>query len=90
VKSLAENTPGVLYPWEQIYAAAAACARSDYPMLAMHLGIPLESVDFSVEGIFDPRGEFEGLAGYQAPVDARSNTTWSLARCAGSRRRTSS
>jgi hypothetical protein len=69
--SLADNPEGVLYPWEQIYAAAAACAGSDYPMLAMHLGIPLESVDFTVEGVFDPRGEFDGLAGYRAPEDAR-------------------
>jgi hypothetical protein len=60
-----------LYPWEQIYAAAAACAGSDYPMLAHHLGIPLESVDFTVEGLFDPRGEFDGLAGFTTPAEAR-------------------
>jgi hypothetical protein len=69
--SLRDNPPDVLYPWEQIYAAAAACAGSDYPMLAAHFGIPLERVDFVVEGGFDPRGEFDGLAGFRAPADAR-------------------
>jgi hypothetical protein len=66
-----ENPPDVLFPWEQIFAAAAACAGSDYPMLAAHLGIPLERVDFTIEGIFDPRGEFDGLGGFRAPPDAR-------------------
>jgi hypothetical protein len=65
------DDPATLYPWEQVYAAAAACAGSDYPMLALHFGIPLESIDFTVEGLFDPRGEFDGLAGFIAPADAR-------------------
>ena len=69
-ESLVDNTAAP-YPWEQIYAAAAACAGSDYPMLALHFGIPLESVDFTVEGVFDPRGEFDGLAGFAAPADAQ-------------------
>jgi hypothetical protein len=70
-ESLADNPPGVVYPWEQIYLAAAACAGSDYPMLAAHLGIPLDSVDLTIEGVFDPRGEFDALAGYDAPAEAR-------------------
>jgi uncharacterized OsmC-like protein len=70
-ESLRENPPDVLFPWEQIFAAAAACAGSDYPMLAAHFGIPLERVDFTVEGVFDPRGEFDGLGGFRAPADAR-------------------
>jgi hypothetical protein len=70
-ESLAGNAPDVVYPWEQIFAAAATCAGSDYPMLAAHLGVPLDAVDFTVEGLFDPRGEFDGLAGYEAPLDAR-------------------
>jgi uncharacterized OsmC-like protein len=69
--SLRDNPPDVLYPWEQIFAAAAACAGSDYPMLAAHWGIPLERVELVVEGVFDPRHEFDGLAGYHAPADAR-------------------
>jgi hypothetical protein len=40
-------------------------------MLAAHFAIPLESVEFIVEGLFDPRGEFDGLAGYRAPSEAR-------------------
>src|SRR6185295_16066636 len=63
--------PDVVYPWEQIFTAAAACAGSDYPMLAAHLDIPLDRVDFVVEGIFDPRGEFDGLGGFEAPASAR-------------------
>lgn len=70
-ESLRDNPPNVIYPWEQIFLAAAACAGSDYPMLASHFGIPLERVEFVVEGVFDPRGEFDGLAGFQAPADAR-------------------
>ena len=70
-EALAGNPPDAIYPWEQIFLAAAACAGSDYPMLAAHFGIPLERVDFVVEGVFDPRGEFDGLAGFQAPPDAR-------------------
>ncbi len=69
--SLKGNAPAVVYPWEQIFAAAAACAGSDYPMLAAHAGIDLRSVEFSVEGVFDPRGEFDGLDGLAAPSDAR-------------------
>jgi hypothetical protein len=46
-----------VYPWEQIFVAAANCAGSDYPMLAAHLGIPLDRVEFLIEGVFDPRGE---------------------------------
>lgn len=69
--SLRENPPEVIYPWEQIFLAAAACAGSDYPMLAAHFGVPLERVDCVVEGVFDPRDEFDGLAGYSAPNDSR-------------------
>lgn len=69
--SLRDNPLDVSFPWEQVYTAAAACAGSDYPMFAAHLGIPLESVDFTVEGVFDPRGQFDGLAGFHAPSDAR-------------------
>lgn len=64
------NPPGAVYPWEQIFVAAASCAGSDYPMLAQHLGIPLERTELVVEGVFDPRGEFDGLAGFRAPPDA--------------------
>jgi len=70
--SLAENPPSVLFPWEQIFTAAAACAGSDYPMLATHEGIEIDEVEFIVEGVFDPRGEFEGLDGLEAPADARN------------------
>jgi hypothetical protein len=70
-ESLAENPAEVIYPWEQMFVSAAACVGSDYPMLAAHFGIPLERVDLTVEGMFDPRGEFDGLAGYGAPSDAR-------------------
>jgi hypothetical protein len=67
---LVGNPPGVAYPWEQVFLAAAACAGSDYPMLAGHLGVPLTRVAFTVAGVFDPRGEFDGLDGYHAPADA--------------------
>jgi hypothetical protein len=70
-ESLAGNPPNVIYPWEQIFLAAAACAGSDYPMLAAHYDVPLERVDFVVEGVFDPRGEFDGLGGFEAEADAR-------------------
>ena len=70
-ESLRDNPPDLLYPWEQVFTAAAACAGSDYPMLAAHLGIPLDRVEFVVEGVFDPRGEFDGLAGFRAPPEAR-------------------
>jgi hypothetical protein len=70
-ESLRGNPPDVVYPWEQIFMAAAACAGSDYPMLAAHYGVPLERVEFVVEGVFDARGEFDGLAGFRAPADAR-------------------
>lgn len=69
--SLKDNAPAVVYPWEQIFAAAAACAGSDYPMLAAHAGIDLRWVEFIAEGVFDPRGEFDGLDGLEAPLDAR-------------------
>lgn len=36
----------------------------------MHFGIALERVDFVAEGVFD-RGEFDGLAGFEAPAEAR-------------------
>jgi hypothetical protein len=68
---LADNPIDAIYPWEQIFLAAATCAGSDYPMLAAHFGVPLERVDFVVEGVFDPRGEFDGLGGFDAPPDAR-------------------
>jgi OsmC-like protein len=68
-ESLRDNPPDVLYPWEQIFVAAATCAGSDYPMLAAHFGIALERVEFVVEGVFDPRDEFDGLAGFRAPAD---------------------
>jgi hypothetical protein len=70
-ESLRDNARDVLYPWEQIFVAAAACAGSDYPMLAAHWQIPLDRVDFVVEGVFDPRGEFDGLDGYSAPNESR-------------------
>jgi hypothetical protein len=70
-ESLRDNPSDVLYPWEQIFVAAATCAGSDYPMLAAHLGVSLERVDFVLEGVFDPRGEFDGLGGFRAPADAR-------------------
>jgi hypothetical protein len=67
-ESLRDNPPGVVYPWEQLYVAAATCAGSDYVMLAAYQRIPLDRVDFLVSGVFDPRGEFTGLAGYEADV----------------------
>lgn len=70
-ESLKDNPPDVIYPWEQIFAAAAVCAGSDYPMLAAHEGIDLRSIEFVAEGVFDPRGEFDGLDGLEAPMDAR-------------------
>lgn len=70
-ESLAGNPPDVTFPWEQVYLAAASCAGSDYPMFAEHLGIPLERADVVVEGLFDPRGEFDGLSGFHAPDEAR-------------------
>lgn len=70
-EALRDNPSDVIYPWEQIFLAAAACAGSDYPMLAAHFGVPLDRVTFVVEGVFDPRGEFDGLAGFAAPNDAR-------------------
>ena len=69
--SLKDNPPDVAYPWEQIVASAATCAGSDYPMLASHFEIPLERVEFVVEALFDPRDEFDDLAGFRAPADAR-------------------
>lgn len=70
-EALRDNPPDVLYPWEAVFMAAAACAGSDYPMFGAHLGIPIDRVDFVVEGLFDPRGEFDGFSGFRAPVDAR-------------------
>jgi len=70
-ESLRENPSDVVYPWEQIFISAAACAGSDYPMIAAHWNVAIESVDFVVEGVFDPRGQFDGLAGFTAPADAR-------------------
>jgi uncharacterized OsmC-like protein len=67
---LAED-PNPPYPWEQIFVAAAACTGSDYPMFAAHFGIPLERVELVLEGVFDPRGEFDEVSGYRAPPDAR-------------------
>jgi len=68
---MAGNPPNETYPWEQIFLAAAACAGSDYPMLARHLGVPISRVELVIEGVFDPRGEFDGLDGYHSPPDAR-------------------
>jgi hypothetical protein len=68
--SMRGNPPEVVFPWEQIFVSAAACAGSDYPMLARHLGIPLERAELVVEGVFDPRGAFDGLAGFRAPPEA--------------------
>lgn len=70
-ESLRDNPTDIVYPWEQVFTAAAACAGSDYPMLAAHEGVDLRSVEFVVEGVFDPRGEFEGLDGLEARPDAR-------------------
>jgi hypothetical protein len=67
--ALIGNPPGTYFPWEQIFVSAASCAGSDYPMLAKHLGVPLTRIELVVEGVFDPRGEFDGLAGFQAPAD---------------------
>lgn len=63
--------PGGAWPWEQVIVAAANCAGSDYPMIAEHLGIPLERVKLDVECVFDPRGEFDGFDGWRAPADAK-------------------
>ena len=70
-ESLRDNPADVIYPWEQIFLAAAACAGSDYPMLAAHFGTPLERVDLVVEGVFDPRWQFDGLGEFVAPPDAQ-------------------
>jgi hypothetical protein len=68
--ALRGNPEEVLFPWEQIFTAAATCTGSDYPMLAAHLGVSLDEVALVVEAVFDPRGEFHGLAGFEAPADA--------------------
>jgi hypothetical protein len=39
-------------------------------MLAVHFDAPLARVDFVVEGVFDPRGELDGLVGFVAPPEA--------------------
>jgi len=69
-EALRGNPAGVVFPWEQMFLSAAICAGSDYPMLAAHLGVPLSRAELVVDGVFDPRGEFGGLAGYEAPHDA--------------------
>lgn len=69
--SLAGNPSNVIFPWEQIFLAAAACAGSDYPALAAFEGIPLERTELVVAGVFDPRGVFDGLGGFRAPANAR-------------------
>jgi hypothetical protein len=71
-EALAGNPDTVVFPWEQLFLAAATCAGSDYPMFAAHLGLPLGRVELVVAGVFDPRGEFDGLDGFQAPPDAAS------------------
>ena len=48
------NPPGVTYPWEQVFLAAAGCAGSDYPMLASHLAVPIQRVELVVEGRLRP------------------------------------
>jgi hypothetical protein len=68
--ALIENPPAIVFPWEQIFVAAATCAGSDYPMLAAHFGAPISRVELVVEGVFDPRGQFDGLAGFVAPPEA--------------------
>jgi hypothetical protein len=68
--ALRGNPSDAVFPWEQMFTAAATCAGSDYPMLAAHLRLPLSRVELVVDGVFDPRGEFDGLAGYEAPRDA--------------------
>jgi hypothetical protein len=65
--SLRENPPAAVFPWEQLFVAAATCAGSDYPIFAAHLRIPLQRVELVVEGVFDPRPEFAGLAGFEFP-----------------------
>jgi hypothetical protein len=65
---LRSSPPDAIFPWEQIFLAAATCAGSDYPMFASHFKIPLDSVDLLIEGVFDPRGEFDGASGFRAPA----------------------
>jgi hypothetical protein len=60
----------MLFPWEQVYVAAASCAGSDYAAIASHLGVPLTRIEFLVEGVFDPRGEFGGFGELETPADA--------------------
>ena len=69
--SMIDNPASAIFPWEQIFVAAANCTGSDYPMLAQHLGVDVERVELIVEGVFDPRGEFDGLGGFHAPPDSR-------------------
>src|SRR5262249_19105890 len=47
---LRDNPAHVVFPWEQIFLAAATCVGADYPMLAAHLGVPLDRVELVVEG----------------------------------------
>jgi hypothetical protein len=68
--ALVDNPPAVVFPWEQIFLSAATCAGSDYAMLASHFGAPLARVELVVEGVFDPRGQFDGLVGFVAPPEA--------------------
>lgn len=70
-ESLQGNPQTAIYPWEQIFLAAATCAGSDYPMIAAHVGLPLEQIDFVVEGVFDPRPQFDGLGGFSNPGGVR-------------------
>lgn len=70
-ESLRDNPPDVVYPWEQVFLAAAACAGSDYPMFAPVFGINLERIDLVIEGVFDPRGEFDGILDFRAPASAK-------------------
>jgi uncharacterized OsmC-like protein len=70
-ESLRDNPTTHVFPWEQVLLAAANCVGSDYPMLAAHFGVDLERVELSVDCEFDPRGEFDGLLGYNAPDTSR-------------------
>jgi hypothetical protein len=67
-ESLRDNPPDRTFPWEQLYLAAATCAGSDYPMIAAHERIALDAVELVVSGVFDPRGEFSGLGGFECDV----------------------
>jgi hypothetical protein len=66
---LRDNPAHVVFPWEQLFVAAATCAGSDYPVFAAHLEIPLQRAELIVEGEFDPRPEFDGLHGFTSPTE---------------------